>query len=58
MSNYLEKYWLAIVGFLLVVLVAGGIILAIKQGSHKPVEIALSQTALLCFANSIYGEYG
>jgi general stress protein CsbA len=42
MSNHLEKYWLIIIAFLLVSLIAGGIILAIKQNSHKPVEISLS----------------
>jgi general stress protein CsbA len=42
MLNYLEKYWLIIVAFLLVSTLAGGIILAVKQSSHRPVEITLS----------------
>jgi len=54
MSSHLEKYWLIIVGFLLVSLIAGGIILTIKQSSHKPVEISLSQGAPLQYDGDIY----
>jgi competence protein ComEA len=54
MSNYLGKYWLIIVAFLLISLIAGGIILSIKQGSHKPVEISLSQAAPLQYDGDIY----
>jgi competence protein ComEA len=54
MSSHLEKYWLIIVAFLLVSLIAGGIILAIKQSSHKPVEISLSQAAPLQYDGDIY----
>jgi competence protein ComEA len=54
MSNHLEKYWLIIVAFLLVSIIAGGIILSIKQSSHKPVEISLSQAALLQYDGEIY----
>ena len=54
MSNHLEKYWLIIVAFLLVSLIAGGIILAIRQSSHKPVEITLSQAAQLQYDGDIY----
>ena len=54
MSSHLEKYWLIIVAFLLVSLIAGGIILTIKQSSHKPVEISLSQGAPLQYDGDIY----
>lgn len=54
MSTHLEKYWLIIVAFLLVSLISGGIILTIKQSSHKPVEISLSQGALLQYDGDIY----
>ncbi|MCJ7515487.1 MAG: helix-hairpin-helix domain-containing protein [Dehalococcoidia bacterium] len=54
MSNHLDKYWLIIIAFLLVSLIAGGIILAIKQNSHKPVEISLSQPASLQYDGDIF----
>jgi competence protein ComEA len=54
MSNRLDKYWLIIIAFLLVSLIAGGIILAIKQNSHKPVEISLSQPAPLQYDGDIF----
>jgi competence protein ComEA len=54
MSSHLEKYWLIIVAFLLVSLIVGGIILTIKQSSHKPVEISLSQAAPLQYDGDIY----
>src|SRR4030042_1028738 len=43
MSSNLNKYWLLIIAFLLVGLISGGIVLAVKQSSHKSVEISLSQ---------------
>jgi competence protein ComEA len=54
MSSHLEKYWLIIIAFLLVSLIAGGIVLAVKQNSHKPVEIYLSQAAPLKYDGDIY----
>lgn len=54
MSSHMDKYWLLIVAFLLVSLVAGGIMLAIKQNSHKPVEISLSHTAPIQYTGDIY----
>jgi len=54
MSSHLEKYWLIIIAFLLVSLIAGGIVLAVKQNSHKPVEISLSQGAPLQYEGEIY----
>jgi competence protein ComEA len=54
MSNYLEKYWLIIVAFLLVSILAGGIILTVKQSSHRPVEITLSPTSPLQYDGDIY----
>jgi len=54
MSNYLERYWLIIVALLLISLVIGGIILVIRQSSHKPVEISLSQAARLQYDGDVY----
>jgi competence protein ComEA len=54
MSNRLDKYWLITIAFLLVSLIAGGIILAIKQNSHKPVEISLSQPVSLQYDGDIF----
>jgi len=54
MSSNLNKYWLLIIAFLLVSLVSGGIVLAVKQSSHKPVEISLSQTAPVQYEGEIY----
>lgn len=54
MSSHLEKYWLIVVAFLLVSLVAGGIILTVKQSSHKPVEISLAPGAPLQYDGDIY----
>ena len=53
MSSNLNKYWLLIIAFLLVSLVSGGIVLAVKQSSHKPVEISLSQTAPVPYKGEI-----
>jgi competence protein ComEA len=54
MSSHLDKYWLLIVAFLMVSLIVGGIALAIKQSSHRPVEISLSQTAPIQYKSDIY----
>jgi len=54
MSNYLEKYWLIIVAFLLVSIITGGIILAVKQHSHRPVEIFLSPASPLQYDGDIF----
>jgi len=54
MSSHLDKYWLLIIVFLLVCLIAGGIVLAVKQNSHKPIEISLSQAAPLQYEGEIY----
>ena len=54
MSNYLEKYWLIIVAFLLVSVITGGIILAVKASSHRPVEISLSNSPPLQYDGDIY----
>jgi competence protein ComEA len=54
MSNYLEKYWLIIVAFLLVSILTGGIILAVKQSSHRPVEITLLPASPLQYDGDIY----
>ena len=54
MSNHLNKYWLLIVALLLVSLIAGGTMLAVKLNSHKPIEISLYQTAPIQYKNEIY----
>jgi len=54
MSSNLNKYWLSIIAFLLVSLVSGGIVLAVKQSSHKPVEISLSRTVPIQYKDEIY----
>lgn len=42
MSNQSSSYWLLIPAFLTATLIVGSVLLAIKQISHKPVEITLS----------------
>lgn len=54
MSSYLEKYWLIIAGFLLISILAGGITLAVKQSSHRPVEITLAPDSPLQYDGDIY----
>jgi competence protein ComEA len=54
MSTYLNKYWIFIIAFLLVSLTCGGVVLAIKQNRHKPVEISISQTAPIQYEGEIY----
>lgn len=54
MSSHLDKYWLSLIGFLLISLIAGGITLAVKQSSHRPVEISLSQAMPSTFKGEIY----
>jgi len=54
MPNNLNKYWLLIIAFLLVGFISGGIVLAVQQSSHKPVEISLSQTAPIQCEGEIY----
>jgi competence protein ComEA len=54
MSNYLEKYWLIIGAFLLISILSGGIILAVRQSSHRPVEIKLSSASPLQYDGDIY----
>ena len=54
MSSNLNKYWLLIIAFLLVSLVCGGIVLAVKQSNHSPVEISLSQTVPPQYKGEIY----
>ena len=54
MSSHLNKYWLLIAAFLMVSLIAGGILLVVKQSSRKPVEISLSQTAPIQYKGEVY----
>jgi competence protein ComEA len=54
MPNNLNKYWLLIIAFLLVGFISGGIVLAVKQSSYKPVEISLSQTTPILHKGEIY----
>ena len=54
MLSNLNKYWIIIIAFLLVSLISGGIVLAVKQSRHKPVEISLSQTTPIQYEDEIY----
>jgi len=54
MSSYWGKYWLLIVIILLVSIVCGSIVLAIKQSSHKPVEIVITQDNSTQYDGEIY----
>lgn len=54
MSSYLNKYWLLITAFLVVIIACGGIVLAIKQSSHKPVEIVISQADSQKYSGDVY----
>lgn len=54
MSSYLNKYWLLIVILLLVSIVCGGIVLAVKQNSHKPVEITLAASQQHQYQSEVY----
>ena len=44
MSSQLEKHWLIITAVILLSLICGGIILAVKQGNHQTTEICLTTT--------------
>jgi competence protein ComEA len=44
MSNHVDKYWIAIMSILLLCLISGGTILAIKLSSRQPAEISLNST--------------
>ncbi len=54
MSSRTNIYWLIIAVFLLVNLIAGGIVLVFKQVSYKPVEISLSPTKFPQCTGDIY----
>ena len=54
MSSFLNKYWLLITAFLIVIIVCGGIVLAIKQLSHKPVEIIISNADSPKYNGEVY----
>ncbi len=54
MLNYVEKYWLIIVAFLFVSILAGGIILAVNQSRHRPLEISLTHSPQLRYDGDIY----
>ena len=54
MSNHLDKYWLLIIVFLLLSLITGITLLAIKQNSHKPIEICISQTTPIQYKGEVY----
>lgn len=54
MSSRLDKYWLLIVLILIISLVAGSVMLAIRQSSHKPVEIVLSPAESFHYKGDIY----
>ena len=54
MSSISNKYWLSIIALLLISLVCGGIVLAIKQTRHQPIEISLSTAAMPRHQRDIY----
>jgi competence protein ComEA len=54
MSSHLDKYWLSIIGFLLISLIAGAVILAVRQSGHRPVEISLSQSVTPALTGEVY----
>jgi len=54
MSSNLDRYWLFITGFLLLSLIAGGIVLVTRHTGRQPVEIVLSQTASPPYQGDIY----
>ena len=54
MLNYVERYWLIVVAFLVVSILAGGIILAVNQSRHRPVEISLTHAPELQYDGDIY----
>ena len=54
MSSSLNKYWLLVIAFLLVSLITGVIMLAVKQNSHKPIEISILQTTQIKYKGEIY----
>lgn len=54
MSSLLNKYWLLTTAFLLVIIVCGGIVLAVKQSSHKPVEIIISNADSPRYNGEVY----
>ncbi len=54
MSSHLDRLWLFIVAFLLVSLVCGGIVLAVKESSHQLVEISLSSATPPQYHGEIY----
>lgn len=54
MSILSDKYWLLVVLFLLICLVTGSIVLAVRQSSHKLVELVLSPPEPLQYKGNIY----
>lgn len=54
MLNYVERYWLIVVAFLVVSILAGGIILAVNQSRNRPVEISLTHSPELQYDGDIY----
>jgi len=54
MSNKLNKYWLFVFIALVLLLICGGILLAVKQHSHKPVELILTDSVPADYQWEIY----
>jgi len=54
MSTLLEKYWLIIAAFLLLILVSGLTVLLIKLNKHQYTEIVLSESNPAPYQGSIY----
>lgn len=54
MSRYLDRSWPFIIAFLLLSIICGGIVLAVKQSSYQPVEISLSPSTPPQYQGEIY----
>lgn len=52
--SHADKFYLFITVFLVIAIIAGGVILIIKHNKSQPVEITLSQTSLLQQSGDIY----
>ena len=54
MSNYFTKFWIVGIAVLLICLISGGVVLAIKLSSQRPTEISLLPTNPPDYAREIY----
>jgi competence ComEA-like helix-hairpin-helix protein len=54
MSNKIDRYWLVTIAFLLVCLIAGSVLLAVKLAGHRPIEIVLTKNDPIDIKSNIY----